>query len=81
MKRSRFVNDILSILPIIPFTTETAWIAGRIRGEQAAIGNTLPIADSFIAATALQLNYSLITNNAKDFIRIPGLKVLPFALT
>jgi predicted nucleic acid-binding protein len=56
----------------------TALIAGRIRGEQGSAGNTLPTADSFIAATALELHCAVITLNVKDFIRIPDLQVIAF---
>jgi len=76
--RRAFVQDIFRACPPIPFTGDTAWIAGRIRGEQAGVGNKLPIADSFIAATALELDYPIVTLNIRDFNRIPGLHVTPF---
>jgi len=78
--RSTFVEEILHVIPTIIFTKETAWIAGRIRGEQAKVGNTLPFADSLIAATALELGSAVLTNNLKDFVRIPGLQVIPFSI-
>jgi tRNA(fMet)-specific endonuclease VapC len=81
LKRKSFVRDIVDTLEIVPFSRETAWIAGRIRGQQAAAGSMLPVADSLIAATALELGYAIITQNVKDFERIPGLKVLPFSLS
>jgi tRNA(fMet)-specific endonuclease VapC len=79
--RSAFVRDVLETLQIVSFSKETAWIAGRIRGEQAAAGTMLPIADSLIAATALELRYGIITQNVKDFNRVPDLRVIPFTLS
>jgi predicted nucleic acid-binding protein len=79
-KRRAFVKEVSEAFPIIPFTTQTAWMAGRIRGEQAKLGNTLPLADSFIAATALRLDYAVLTSNLSDFVRVPDLRVIPFVL-
>jgi tRNA(fMet)-specific endonuclease VapC len=76
--RRAFVSDIFQAWPPIPFTQETAWIAGRIRGEQSLLGNTLPAADSLIAATALEFNNAIVTLNIRDFERIPGLRVIAF---
>jgi tRNA(fMet)-specific endonuclease VapC len=79
-KRDAYIQILLVSYAIAPFTENAAWLAGRIRGEQAQIGNTLPLADSFIAAIALDLNYSILTHNVKDFARIPGIRVIPFTL-
>jgi len=79
-RRYSFVEEVALSFPVIPMTRHTAWIAGRIRGEQAKLGNTLPIADSFIAATAIEYDYAIITLNIRDFERIPNLRVIPFTL-
>jgi tRNA(fMet)-specific endonuclease VapC len=80
LKRDAYVQILLASYAIAPFEENAAWLAGKIRGEQAQIGNTLPLGDSLIAATAMDLNYSVLTHNVKDFVRIPGLRVIPFAL-
>jgi tRNA(fMet)-specific endonuclease VapC len=79
-KRNAYIKLLLGSYTVVPFTENVAWLAGRVRGEQAQAGNTLPLADTFIAATALDLNYSVLTHNVKDFVRIPGLHVIPFTL-
>ena len=44
-------------------------------------GKRIKTPDAIIAATALAYNYTLITNNEKDFINIPKLKILnPYKL-
>ncbi|HEY5330866.1 MAG TPA: PIN domain-containing protein [Acidobacteriaceae bacterium] len=79
-KRYTFVREVSSAFPVLSFTEDTAWIAGRIRGEQAKAGNTLPFADSLIAAVAIELDYGVVTLNVRDFVRIPGIRVIPFAM-
>lgn len=79
-QRRLYVSNLLSVYAVRPFGEATAWIAGRLRGEQAAMGNTLPLADSLIAATALKLGYGVLTHNVKDFERVPGIRVLAFGL-
>jgi predicted nucleic acid-binding protein len=49
---------------------------GRIEGEQAAIGNVIAFEDLVIGATALSLDFSVLTANQKHFALIPNLKVL-----
>ena len=77
-RRRAFVQDILDVFTVLPFTSTTAHIAGRMRGEQAKLGNTLPLADSLIAATAIEFGLGVLTHNLQDFTRIPNLRVLPF---
>jgi predicted nucleic acid-binding protein len=77
--RRSFLLDLFRALPPLPFSQETAWIAGQIRGEQGKIGRTLPLADSLIAATALELDCAVVTHNLRDFQSIPGLRIIAFA--
>ncbi len=79
-ERESFVELLLTSYPVVAFTEETARISGRIRGEQAKLGNTLPLGDSMIAAIALEWDYAVLTHNIKDFTRIPNLRVIPFTL-
>jgi tRNA(fMet)-specific endonuclease VapC len=45
------------------------------------LGRPVKVADAWIAAAALQLGVSLVTNNPADFAGVPGLKVLTEADT
>ena len=58
-------------------TVETAKLAGRIEGERAEHGVSIPFEDLLIAATALELGFSVVTGNVRHFQQIPGLTVLP----
>ncbi|MBI1896596.1 MAG: hypothetical protein HYS04_08685 [Acidobacteria bacterium] len=48
-------------MPVHPVTVETATLAGRIEGDQAAQGVTIAFEDLLIAATALQLDFGVVT--------------------
>lgn len=57
-------------------SVEIAALAGKLRRDYKSKGRLLPTVDTLIAATALSLNATLVTNNTKDF-PIPGLKLAP----
>jgi predicted nucleic acid-binding protein len=76
--REAFINGLIDIVGVYPFTKEIAFIAGKIDGEQQAKGVVIPFADLLIGATALSLGYSVLTVNPRDFGRIPSLSVVQF---
>lgn len=78
-RRMAFLEDLLFELEVIPYSRETALLAGRVDAEQRTAGLTIPFADLLIGATALQIDYSLLTKNKRHFDLIPGLAVIPFA--
>ena len=59
-----------------PVTVEIAELAGRIEGEQAAVGVSIAFEDLLIGTTALHLGYALATLNVRHFQIIPGLQVI-----
>jgi tRNA(fMet)-specific endonuclease VapC len=76
-RRQAFVDELIRDLPIYPITVETAKLAGRIEGERAEQGVNIPFEDLLIAATALELGFSVVTGNIRHFQQIPSLTVLP----
>jgi predicted nucleic acid-binding protein len=75
-QRLAFINDLCLDVPVYPITLGVARVAGRIQGEQEAIGVRCPFEDLFIGVTALSLGYGLATSNVRHFQTIPGLQVL-----
>lgn len=61
--RPRFGNRILDI------DTDIIMAWGRLSGESERLGNTLPVVDSLIAATALVHGLIVITRNTSDMTR------------
>jgi predicted nucleic acid-binding protein len=74
--RRLFLDELKATVPILPVTEATAEIIARVGGEQAAMGITIPMADLIIGACALELGYSIVTRNVRDFGRIPGLNLI-----
>ena len=64
--------------PILPWTMEVAWHYGEIYRALAAKGQLIGGNDLWIAATALAHGFGIVTNNADEFRRVPGLTVETF---
>lgn len=75
-RRRVFADGVFEDVIVHPVTLEIAQLAGRIEGEQAAVGNIIAFEDLVIGATALHLGLGVATHNIKHFQRIPGLKVV-----
>lgn len=75
-RRQSFVEELQAGLTVYPYTAETALLAGRIDGEQAARGVAIPFPDLLIGVTALCLEFSVLTVNVRHFKLIPGLNVV-----
>jgi tRNA(fMet)-specific endonuclease VapC len=76
VRREQFLRELLTNLAVYPYTTETAMIAGRIDGEQQELGVTIPFSDLLIGATAISIDFSVVTFNLRHFRLIPGLSVI-----
>jgi predicted nucleic acid-binding protein len=71
-----FIERLSSDVPVYPITLDIARLAGRIEGQQEALGVQFAFEDLLIGATALHLSYDLATLNLRDFKRIPKLSVI-----
>lgn len=65
----------LSPFTIIPFTTDDAVTAGRIRGYLDKQGMPIGPYNIQIAAQGLSREVTVITHNTNEFGRVPGLKL------
>ena len=71
----RKLNDFLDSVSIVGLDEETARIFGRERGRLRSTGQIIGDMDLLIAATALQYDLTLLTNNRRHFDRIDGLRI------
>jgi predicted nucleic acid-binding protein len=78
LNRRKYLDDLLSVLPVYDYTLDVARLTGQIDGERQAIGNTIPLVDLMIGATALLEGFSILTVNPRHFRMIPGLDVISF---
>lgn len=60
---------------LLPFESEAAKIAGRIRADLAASGTPIGPNDLLIAASAMASNLILVTHNIREFMRVNGLQI------
>ena len=77
-RRLEFIERLSNDVPIHPVTLAIARLAGRIEGQQEAMGIQFAFEDLLICATALHLNHEVATLNLRDFQRFPGLSVIQF---
>ncbi len=73
--RQRFLDDLLTGMPVQPVTIAVALRAGQIDGFLQANGERVALADLLIGATALELGYAVATHNVKHFEKIPDLHI------
>jgi len=73
-KRQGQLNDILSLVNILPFGDKEASLSASIRAKLEKKGTPIGPYDILIAGTALVHQGILVTNNLKEFSRVPKLK-------
>jgi len=77
LKRRRYLDEVLAIIPVESFTREMGALAGKIDAGMKKAGLVIATADLLIGATALHYGYAIGTRNIRHFQMIPGLKVIP----
>jgi tRNA(fMet)-specific endonuclease VapC len=68
------LTQLLRPMRILPFDSECAAQAARIRCALEADGTPIGPHDTLIAATALRHQATLVTRNVREFARVPGLE-------
>jgi len=74
--RQKFIQELLTAMPVYPVTTSIALRTGQLDGENQIRGLRIPLADLLIGVTALELGYSVHTANLRHFNRVPGLSIV-----
>lgn len=69
------VSAFLLPFEIVPFNGDAAVIYGEIRAELERAGTPIGPNDLLIAASVLAENGVLVTNNMKEYRRVPGLRL------
>jgi predicted nucleic acid-binding protein len=64
---------VLRVLPVYPFSLESARVHARLWADMAAAGGLIGPHDLILAAIALALGWSVATYNVSEFRRVPGL--------
>jgi len=69
------LRQITALLPVLPLHEETAQVYGAIRAELESRGQMIGNNDLWIAAHSIAAGLTVVTNNEKEFRRVPGLKI------
>lgn len=69
------LDAFLAPFDILPYAAEAVAAYGGIRAALEKKGQPIGPLDMLIAAQALSSNLILVTNNEKEFQRIPGLHI------
>ena len=72
---SRVVHSFLERLPTLPWDNAAADTFAKVRVQLEKRGTPIGFADTMIAAHALSLKATLVTNNLKHFQQVKGLLV------
>jgi tRNA(fMet)-specific endonuclease VapC len=75
-RRFAFVEALLDFVPVIDFGLAEARRHAELWAALARKGSVIGAHDLIIGATALARGYALATLNARDFRRIPGLRLV-----
>lgn len=69
------LEKFLLPLEIAPFDEKAAWFYGDLRAILERAGTPIGPLDTQIAAHALSIGCTLVTNNVREFERVPQLQV------
>ena len=69
------LDKFLAPLDILPFDVDAMRCYGPLRSELERQGRPIGALDMLIAAHALALGCTLVTNNTREFERVPGLRL------
>jgi len=78
-KRSRKLHRLIDAfaegVPAVPFDAQAAGRFGSVAAALSRAGTPIGVVDTLIAAQALDLGLTLVSNDTKHFKRVSGLKV------
>ena len=73
-KRMKQLEEMCSIVSVLPFSEKQAKAAALLRSQLDKKGTPIGPYDVLIAGTVLSYQAVLVTNNTKEFKRVPKLK-------
>jgi tRNA(fMet)-specific endonuclease VapC len=69
------IDALVTIAPVVPLPTAAAGIYATLRATLQKQGQAIGANDLWIAAHALAARTILVTNNEREFRRVPGLRL------
>jgi len=72
---SQKVDELFRTIPVLPLDEPADAVYGEMRVKLERKGRPIGANDMFIAAHALALGYTLVTDNEREFRQVPGLRI------
>jgi tRNA(fMet)-specific endonuclease VapC len=69
------VSQFMEYMPVLDFPADAAREYASLRAALKRQGTPIGNNDMLVAAHALHLGLTLVTNNVREFSRVPGLKI------
>lgn len=79
-RNRQILEKFLAPLEILPFDAECIWHYATVRNQLQQKGLVIGALDMMIAAHALTIDATLVTNNTREFERVIGLKLENWAV-
>lgn len=74
-KNLKVIEGMLARVTVLPYEEKDAVHFGQIRAELLSIGKPIGPYDMMIAAHARSKGLILVTNNTREFERVPGIRL------
>ena len=75
-KRTKQLEELCALVEVLAFGNEEAKISATVRASLEKKGTPIGPYDVMIAGTVLSKQGILVTNNTKEFRRVPKLKII-----
>ena len=76
LRRQRYLEAMVAVLPVIPYAEQTAYEHARIWADADARGRMIGYYDLIVATTALERGSQVATFNPRHFSQIAGLSIV-----
>lgn len=79
-KNAKALDEFIIPLELVSYDEAAAQAYGDIRATLEKAGTPIGSMDMLIAAHAVSLEIPLVTNNTREFLRVPSLKVIDWTV-
>jgi len=79
-KNSKALNEFIIPLEVVSYDEAASQAYGDIRASLEKAGTPIGSMDMLIAAHAVSLGIPLVTNNTREFLRIPSLNLIDWTV-
>lgn len=79
-KNAKALDEFTIPLEVVPYDEAAAHVYGDIRASLEKDGTPIGTMDMLIASHAVSLGIPLVTNNTREFLRIPSLNLIDWTV-